>query len=131
MSHGFGEDTNMTEAKKIVLGIAATMLSNGFYLSTSYMIKNQSVSPGEVTVFSALLRCVIFGLWSAKVFCQNYPGTSHGLSAWISLAVSNFAVAVTILLSYVAVNMLPLSDFIVFGFTAPVFTLMIVMIYNR
>ena len=123
----------MAVAKKIVLGIAATMLSNCFYLSTSYIVKNQSVSPGEVTVFSALLRCVIFGLWSAKVFCQTHlnSSASYGSSAWISLVVSNFAVAVTILLSYVAVNMLPLSDFIVFGFTAPVFTLMIVMIYNR
>ena len=118
--------------KKPALGIAATMLSNSFYLSTSYVVKNQNVTAGEVTVFSALLRCFIFGVWSAKVFCQSYTNsTGYGTTAWLGLVSSNIATAITILLSYVAVTMLPLSDFITFGFTAPVFTLMIVMIFNR
>ena len=127
----------MMLSMRIILGVAATMLSNCFYLSTSYIVRNKDVSPGEVTVFSALLRCFIFGAWSAKVFCQSHfnrsiqQRPSFGSTAWLSLASSNIAIAATILLSYVAVCMLPLSDFIVFAFTAPVFTLLIVMILDR
>ena len=58
-------------------------------------------------------------------------GSNYDSKAWLSLIVSNLAIAVTILMSYVAVTLLPLSDFIVFEFTCPVFTLLLVMVNNR
>ena len=92
---------------------------------------------GEITVFSALLRILVFGIWSAKIKCNQVfnkePGSDNEYDAksWLSLIMSNLAIAVTILLSYVAVTLMPLSDFIVFGFTSPVFTLLFVMASNR
>lgn len=128
-------------ALSIILGICSTMLSNCFYLSTSYIVKNHNVVAGEITVFSAILRIFVFGIWSAKVKCTkvfnkdqrsgNNEDSEYGATAWLSLIISNMAIAVTILLSYVAVTLMPLSDFIVFGFTSPVFTLLFVMACNR
>ena len=97
------------------------MVSNGFYLSTSYIVKNKKIAAGEITMFSALLRILIFGIWSAKIKCTqiftNEPGgNGHDVKSWISLIASNLSIAVTILLCYIAVTLMPLSDFIVFGY---------------
>ena len=120
----------------VLLGIGATMLSNCFYLSTSYIIKNKNVAAGEITVFSAFLRILIFGTWATKVKCEQTNEESqqqngYTRKAWLCLLTGNLAIAVTILLSYLCVTMMPLSDFIVFAFTSPVFTLAITMVYNR
>ena len=113
-----------------LLGVGAAMLSNTFYLTTSYVVKNWDVSAGEVTVFSACLRIAIFGLWSAQVKFAS-ANQSYGRVEWFCLISSNAAISVSILLSYIAVTMLPLSDFIVFCFTAPVFTVLLVMLADR
>ena len=126
----------------IILAICSAMVSNCFYLATSYTIKNQKVEPGEITVFSAVIRIFLFGIWSAKIKLQqmfNKDPTNtnsdiddtHDAKAWLSLIVSNFSIAVTILLCYIAVSLMPLSDFVVFGFTTPVFTLLFVIACNR
>ena len=121
----------------LILAICSTMVSNGFYLSTSYIVKNKKVAAGEITIFSALLRILIFGIWSAKIKCtqifSNEPsgGNGYDVKSWISLIASNLSIAITILLCYIAVTLMPLSDFIVFGFTSPVFTLMFSMACNR
>merc|ERR1711962_1704127 len=119
-----------------LLGIGLTMVCNGFYLSTSYFVKNRNVVAGEITVFSAFVRILIFGSWAAKVrfertWDQRQPQPRYTAGAWLSLIISNLAIAVTILLSYLCVTLLPLSDFIVFAFTAPVFTLAFTMAINR
>ena len=126
----------------IILAICSAMVSNCFYLATSYTIKNQKVEPGEITVFSAVIRIFLFGIWSAKIKLQqifNKDPTNtnsdiddtYNAKAWLSLIVSNFSIAVTILLCYIAVSLMPLSDFVVFGFTTPVFTLLFVIACNR
>ena len=120
----------------ILLGIGATMLSNSFYLSSSYIIKDKNVVPGEITVFSAVVRMLIFGSWAAKVKCQqigtqNQDQTGYSKRSWLFLIMGNLAIAVTILLSYISVQMMPLSDFIVFAFISPVFTLIFAMVKNR
>ena len=118
----------------ILLGVGSTMLSNCFYLSTSYIVKNRNVVAGGITVFSAFLRILIFGSWATKVKCQRMKEqqpTWHSRGAWLSLITSNLAIAVTMLLSYICVTLLPLSDFIVFEFTSPVFTLLFAMAFKR
>ena len=42
---------------------------------------------------------------------------------WLSAVLCNIAMAVTLLLQFVSVKMLPLSDFVTFQFTAPVFAM--------
>ena len=120
---------------RIFLGILSTMVSNGFYLSTSYIVKNKNDAAGEIILFSSAFYILVFGIWSAKVkFSQMFneeQGSNYDSKAWLSLIISNLAIAVTILMSYVAVTLLPLSDFIVFEFTCPVFTLLLVMVNNR
>ena len=120
---------------RILLGILSTMVSNGFYLSTSYIVKNKNVAAGEIILFSSAIYILVFGIWSAKVKCSQMfneeQGGNNNSKAWLSLIISNLAIAVTILLSYVAVTLMPLSDFIVFEFTCPVFTLILVMVCNR
>ena len=123
-------------ASSILLGIGATLLCNCFYLSSSYLIKHKNVVPGEITVFSALLRFVIFGSWAAKIKCQQMSDTNqeqprYSKRSWLFLIISNMAIAVAILLSYISVQLLPLSDFIVFAFISPVFTLIYTMLHNR
>jgi len=49
--------------------------------------------------------------------------TSYSGCLWIKVFICNLFTAIACLLCYIAVKMLPLSDYIVFVFTAPVFTL--------
>ena len=98
-------------------------------------MKDQKLAPGELTVYSGAIRVIIFGLWSAKVKAQEaytaHNQEGYGVRSWLSLVSSNVMIAVTILLSYLAVGMIPVSDFIVFSFTAPVFSVLFDIILNR
>ena len=60
-------------------------------------------------------------LWyfSAAVVEDDYVS----FKCWLSAVVCNIAMAVTLLLQFVSVKMLPLSDFVTFQFTAPVFAM--------
>ena len=52
-------------------------------------------------------------------------------TSWFAAIICNFAMSVTILLQFVAVKMLPLSDFVTFQFTAPVFAMLATTVVMR
>ena len=122
-------------ARPVLLGISSTMMSNCFYLATSYLIKNKNIHPGEITVFSAFIRIVIFGSWASKVKYQQmvHEGQQQEYSrnAWLCLVIGNLLIATTILFGYICLTLMPLSDYIVFAFTSPVSTLMFAMVKDR
>ena len=124
----------------IVLGVAAILLSNAFLLFISYMVKVHPLDPGEILICRSIIQMVTFGLLSLyhhykdkRRRYQDLDQSTAGFDkfSWFLVMVCNFATSIMSLLCYQAVKMLPLGDFIVFCFTAPLFTLIISVILRR
>ena len=67
------------------------------------------------------------GLFYLEVSDEEIPDST----SWFAAIICNFAMSVTILLQFVAVKMLPLSDFVTFQFTAPVFAMLATTVVMR
>jgi len=131
--------------KGALLGAGLTMAANGLHLISMYLVNTHPESPGDTFLFRAFLQILLFGVWSlVHVFlgkgCLNQRAVAdeaaaaaeggnrvvrvaRGWRLWALVLVTNVLIAVTILLSYIGLKMMPLSDFIVFAFTSPIFTL--------
>ena len=117
-------------AKSISMAIGLTMVCNVFYLASSYIVKNKSVPPGEVTVFSGSARILIFGSWSLIDFLKKRRQQKKQVDEgeytrreWLYLIAGNFVMAVMIISCYASVRLMPFSDFVTFAFTSAIFTL--------
>ena len=64
-------------ALRILVGMGLTMVSNCCYLSSSYIVKEENVVPGEITVFSGLVRILIFGPGSLIATKCNFVKCRH------------------------------------------------------
>jgi len=125
----------MLGSKSALLGAGLTMMANGLHLFSMYLVNTHPTTPGDIFLFRALLQILCFGLWSLVHSCvlgkgclnapTNDPDArvATGWRLWALVIVCNIGIAVTILLVYIGLKMLPLSDFIVFAFTSPIFTL--------
>jgi len=139
--------------KSIFLGVGATLLSNSFLLLSSYLVKTHPISPNQIMTTSGIIQFLVFGIWSLfnmlrqkmkrrkrnqivadgndeeqRLLNNNEESTRDAPSSfsgclWVQVFICHLFTAVSCLLCYIAVKMLPLSDYIVFVFTAPVFTL--------
>ena len=70
-----------------------------------------------------MLPMLDFFLLSSVIAPESDVREPDGKS-WLAAVICNFSMSTTILLQFVAVKMLPLSDFVTFQFTAPVFAMM-------
>ena len=107
-----------------LLGCGVVILSNTCLLAVSYLAKHQPFSPGEMMSMRSLLQVIVFGVWSTYqgIWVDPKP-LKHDNKTWMAVGMANFVVTVTELICFTAVKLVPLSDFIVFVFTSPVFTL--------
>ena len=115
----------MTSIKNTLLGCGVVLLSNSCLLSTSYLAKYKPVSSGEIMAMGSLLQVIVFGVWGTfqGIRVQKSPPLKHTRSTWVVVGLTNLLLAAMNIICYIAVKMLPLSDFIVLVFTSPVFTL--------
>ena len=107
-----------------LLGCGSVILSNTCLLTVSYLAKHQPVSPGEILTTRSLLQIVVFGVWfMGKGIKVGQTPLQYTWKTWAIVAAANILMTSMQILCFLAVKMLPLSDFIVLCFTSPVFTL--------
>jgi len=112
-----------------LIGAGLALLANGLHLCSMYLVKTHPISPGDTLIFRAVLTVLIFGVWSGLDVYRSSRGYVHlsevetGWKIWMAVIICNLGMAVVVLLSFLALQMIPLSDFIVFSFTAPIFAL--------
>jgi len=117
--------------RTIFLGVALAMAANALHLLASYLVKIKPITAADNLIFRASTQTVGFGVWTLVELIRNRSRRAYREGdvmqpdgkSWFSAVICNFAMSTTILLQFVAVKMLPLSDFITFQFTAPVFAM--------
>ena len=116
--------SSMWQLKDCLMGCGAVILSNSCLLAVSYLAKHQPVSPGEIMAMRSVLQVIVFGVWSMfQGIRVGQEPLKYKPVTWIVVALANIVLTSMQILCFLAVKMLPLSDFIVFCFTSPVFTL--------
>lgn len=125
-------------AKVTLIGAALALIANGFHLHSMYVIKVNPIAPGDTLIMRAVVQTIVFGLWSAVSALRSKtstdPSSSYNSSSlresmvrdwkiWALAVVCCFGMAIVILLTFITIEMLPLCDFVVFSFTAPIFTM--------
>ena len=117
-------------ARVTLLGVGLGLVANAFHLHSMYVVNVSPIKPGDTLVLRALVQTGLFGLWSTLAFIQKKKYQPIDSSrrqvewkAWIIAVVASLWMAIVVLLTFMAIEMMPLSDFVVFSFTAPIFTL--------
>ena len=137
--------------KGISLGIFLAILCNCMFLTSSIMVKEYKLKSSEICFIRGILQMsfflLIFISQRAKI-CKIFKSKKRdhkvqeitkaqtseksidfGLCIVVCLCGLSFGTMT--LLAYIGVKLLPLSDFVVFGQTAPVFTLILSAIILR
>lgn len=104
------------------------LMANGLHLCSMYLVKTHPVLPGDNFLFRGFLQTAFFGLWSVihrfgKRKAPEEEEQKIGFKLWFVATLTNLGMALVILICFIAIKLMPLSDFIVFAFTAPIFTL--------
>ena len=137
--------------KGISLGIFLAILCNCMFLTSSILVKEYKLQSSEICFIRGILQMssflVIFiipKIKIGKIFKskqrdykvkkatkaeESRKSIDFGLCIVVCLCGLSFGTMT--LLAYIGVKLLPLSDFVVFGQTAPVFTLILSAIILR
>ena len=140
-------------SKGKVLGIILTLFCDCAFLTTCTLVKVYNLRSAEVCFVRGLLQISVFlFLYTSLKYCRkcSKPKTGNEENKHNNLKKNDrehngrfnwkLAIVVTFcglsfgamtLLSYISVKLIPLSHFVVFGHTAPVFTLILSAIILR
>ena len=127
----------MSSARITLLGVGLGLVANALHLHSMYVVKMNPIKPGDTLILRALVQTGLFGLWSATAFFQKKRTSYQRLDSmpprrleeptnwkvWTIAVTASLWMAIVVLLTFMAIEMLPLCDFVVFSFTAPIFTL--------
>ena len=133
--------------KGTLLGIGLTLFCNCIFLTTCTLVKEYKLQAAEVCFIRGLLQVFVFlVLYLVLNHCKRFLGSNHNITKdkfdvlksdnirwyknfdWkLTLVVCfcGLSFGLMTLLSYIGVKLIPLSHFVVFGHTAPVFTLIL------
>ena len=133
--------------KGIILGVFIAIICNCLYLTTSILVKEYELLAAEICFIRGLIQISAFLIVNIiiKIY-QNYhhskkdvkkenvfydaeKGVDWTLGFIVGLCGLSFGMMT--MLAYIGVKMIPLSDFVVFGHTAPVFSLILSAIILR
>ena len=134
-------------SRGIILGIFLAILCNCIYLTTNILVKQYKLLAAEICFIRGLLQISAFFIVYITVdFCRKYLQTNMDIDQETNNVVGHsgrrnlinldwkLAIVTSLcgisfgsmtLLAYIGVKLIPLSDFVVFGHTAPVFTLIL------
>ena len=136
-------------SKGILLGVCLTLLCNCMYLTSSILVKKYELLASEICFIRGLLQMSAFlivylilmfyqkYLKSKKdIFAKKENKLQHGVTGidWqlgLTVCLCGLTFGTMTLLAYIGVKLMPLSDFVVFGRTAPVFALILSAIILR
>ena len=137
--------------KEKSLGIFLAILCNCMFLTSSIMVKEYNLKSSEICFIRGIIQMSLFlivfivpKVKFSKCFKSkrkqpkdidelNDPSskTSINFGNCIIVCLCGLSCGTMTLLAYIGVKLLPLSDFVVFGHTAPVFTLLLSAIILR
>ena len=127
--------------KGIILGVFMAIICNCLYLTTSILVKEYELLAAEICFIRGLLQISAFLL--VNIIIKTYQKYHHskkdvrkeiifydaekGVDWTLVLIVGlcGLSFGMMTMLAYIGVKMIPLSDFVVFGHTAPVFSLIL------
>ena len=145
------QETQQYTVKGISLGIFLAILCNCMFLTSSILVKEYKLQSSEICFIRGLLQMssffIIFlvpkmniqkrsktrkeNLEAQDLKDQRASKISIDVGLSIIVCLCGLSFGTMTLLAYIGVNLLPLSDFVVFGQTAPVFTLILSAILLR
>ena len=136
-----------------VLGIILTLFCDCAFLTTCTLVKVYNLKSAEVCFVRGILQISVFlflytslkyCLKCSKTECDNQEDKHNNRNTnnrqhnkrfnWkltIVMTFCSLSFGAMTLLSYISVKLIPLSDFVIFGHTAPVFTLILSAIILR
>ena len=133
--------------KGIILGVFIAIICNCMYLTTSILVKEYELLAAEICFIRGLLQISAFlivniiikayqkyqhskkDVENENIFYDTEKGFDWTLGFIVGLCGLSFGMMT--MLAYIGVKMIPLSDFVVFGHTAPVFSLILSAIILR
>ncbi|TRY61304.1 hypothetical protein TCAL_14962 [Tigriopus californicus] len=113
------EQKSNRSSAKLLLGIGATLLANLILVTVNFTVKENPIYGGELCLIKGGVQLVVFGLAMVTQSNQELP---KELSLKLHVLGFGLTVGILTLASYVAVQMVPVSDFLVICFTSPIFT---------
>ena len=141
------EKTKATQeytSKSKVLGIILTLFCDFAFLTTCTLVKLYNLRSAEVCFVRGLLQISVFIIvyiilnYCRKLSsteCENReealnptnhrPNKKFDFKLTVLIILCGISFGAMTLLSYISVKLIPLSHFVVFGHTAPVFTLVL------
>ena len=143
-----GEGQKYT-SKGILLGVFLALLCNCMYLTSSILVKKYELLASEICFIRGILQMLAFLIvyltfifyrkyFESKknVIVQKETKPDHGVTDvdWklvLMVCLCGLSFGTMTLLAYIGVKLMPLSDFVVFGRTAPVFALILSAIVLR
>ena len=133
--------------KGLILGVFIAIICNCLYLTTSILVKEYELLAAEICFIRGLLQISAFfivniiiktyrkykhskkDVENENIFYDTEKGIDWTLGFIVGLCGLSFGMMT--MFAYIGVKMIPLSDFVVFGHTAPVFSLILSAIILR
>ena len=131
--------------KQLGFGIGITVTANFCFLASSFIVREYPLNGGELCLSKGVLqvsrpnrrinKCLsyppfqtIFFTITAYGFCKKNSSVrclADQEDNWLRLWVAIYGVCngIMILAGYIALKMIPVSDYIVFGYTSVIFTI--------
>ena len=132
---------NLSYCGSTLLGLFIAIVANFLHLHSMFIVKVNPIHPGDVLFLRGVVQTVGFGIVLLLQKCSNYKVSSTeaiynnlesqqmeqptmDVKFWITMTFCNILVAATVILTFMAVDLLPLSDFTMLAFTTPMFTML-------
>jgi drug/metabolite transporter (DMT)-like permease len=138
------EEEQKYTCKGTIIGVFLAILCNCLYLTSSIIVKEYNLLASEICFIRGTLQMSIFVMVYIISNCyekyfklekDSEIKEENRLSQkfatrldWklsITICLCGLSFGIMTLLAYIGIKLLPLSDFVVFGRTAPVFTLIL------
>ena len=131
---------NLSYCGSTLLGLFIAIVANFLHLHSMFIVKVNPIHPGDVLFLRGVVQTVGFGIVLLLQKCSNYKVSSTAaiydnlesqqmdqptmdVKFWITMTFCNILVAATVILTFMAIDLLPLSDFTMLAFTTPMFTM--------
>ena len=130
---------NLSYGSSTLLGLFIAIVANFLHLHSMFIVKVNPIHPGDVLFLRGVVQTVGFGIVLLLQKCYKYKVSSTAtynnlesqqmeqatmdVKFWITMTFCNILVAATVILTFMAIDLLPLSDFTMLAFTTPIFTM--------
>lgn len=113
---------------RLSLGILITLATNCLFLANSFIVREYPLYGGELCLCKGILQTAFFaftacGFYKGKATTTCLPPHAEDTRLRLFVAIYGASNGIMILSGYVALKMIPVSDFMVFCYTSVIFTI--------